>query len=49
MQQIKALLEQLDSIILGNPLATKLSLVCLLARGHLLIEDIPVYDDILGL
>ena len=41
MQQIKALLEQLDSIILGNPLATKLSLVCLLARGHLLIEDIP--------
>lgn len=41
MQQIKALLEQLDAIILGNPLATKLSLVCLLARGHLLIEDIP--------
>jgi len=41
MQQISALLEQLDSIILGNRLATKLSLVCLLARGHLLIEDIP--------
>lgn len=41
MQQTKALLEQLDSIILGNSLATKLSLVCLLARGHLLIEDIP--------
>ena len=41
MQQISALLEQLDSIILGNKLATKLSLVCLLARGHLLIEDIP--------
>ncbi len=41
MQQTDALLQQLDSIILGNPLATKLSLVCLLARGHLLIEDIP--------
>ena len=41
MQQTTDLLEQLDSIILGNPLATKLSLVCLLARGHLLIEDIP--------
>lgn len=41
MTQIQALLEQLDSVILGNPLATKLSLVCLLAKGHLLIEDIP--------
>ena len=41
MQQTTDLLEQLDSIMLGNPLATKLSLVCLLARGHLLIEDIP--------
>ena len=41
MQQTTDLLEQLDSIILGNPLATKLSMVCLLARGHLLIEDIP--------
>ncbi len=41
MQETSALLEQLDSVILGNPLATKLSLVCLLAGGHLLIEDIP--------
>ncbi|MCL4134117.1 UNVERIFIED_CONTAM: hypothetical protein GTU68_064774 [Idotea baltica] len=41
MQKLDALFEQLNQIILGNPLATKLSVVCLLARGHLLIEDIP--------
>lgn len=41
MQKLDVLFEQLNQIILGNPLATKLSVVCLLARGHLLIEDIP--------
>lgn len=41
MQKLEVLFERLNSIILGNPLATKLSVVCLLARGHLLIEDIP--------
>lgn len=41
MQKLDALLDSLNSIILGNPLATKLSVVCLLARGHLLVEDIP--------
>lgn len=41
MKKIDQLFEQLNQIILGNPLATKLSVVCLLARGHLLIEDIP--------
>jgi len=41
MQKLDALFEQLNSVILGNPLATKLAIVCLLARGHLLIEDIP--------
>ena len=35
------LLEQLNRIILGNPAATRLAVICLLARGHLLIEDIP--------
>ena len=39
--KLSQLLAQLNSIILGNPLATKLSVICLLARGHLLIEDIP--------
>ncbi len=40
-RKIDSLLDQLNEIILGNPLATKLSAICLLARGHLLIEDIP--------
>jgi MoxR-like ATPase len=31
----------LDSIILGKPQAVRLALACLLARGHLLIEDVP--------
>ena len=41
MQKLDQLFEQLNHIILGNPFVTKLSVVCLLARGHLLIEDIP--------
>jgi len=41
MQKLDTLFEHLNQIILGNSLATKLSVVCLLARGHLLIEDIP--------
>src|SRR2546427_6613107 len=31
----------LQSAIRGKPEAIRLSLVCLLARGHLLIEDVP--------
>lgn len=31
----------LRSVIRGKPEAVRLSLVCLLARGHLLIEDVP--------
>ncbi len=34
-------LATLDSIILGKPHAVRLALACLLARGHLLIEDVP--------
>jgi len=41
MKKLDQLFEQLNKIILGNPEATKLAVVCLLARGHLLIEDIP--------
>lgn len=41
MQKLDSLFARLNTVILGNPLATKLSVVCLLARGHLLIEDIP--------
>ena len=38
---LNSVLAGLDAIILGNPFANKLALVCLLAQGHLLIEDIP--------
>src|SRR5690349_250478 len=31
----------LGSVLRGKPEAVRLSLVCLLARGHLLIEDVP--------
>ena len=34
-------LSQLNQIILGKDTQLKLALACLLARGHLLIEDIP--------
>jgi MoxR-like ATPase len=34
-------LSALDRIILGKPAELRLCLACLLARGHLLIEDVP--------
>jgi MoxR-like ATPase len=34
-------LDALDRVILGKPGAVRLALTCLLARGHLLIEDVP--------
>ena len=36
-----AVLAALDHVILGKPEAVRLALTCLLARGHLLIEDVP--------
>ncbi|ULH16273.1 MoxR family ATPase [Deinococcus sp. KNUC1210] len=39
--QIKQALAQLDSVILGKPVPVRLALTCLLAGGHLLIEDVP--------
>jgi MoxR-like ATPase len=41
MTALPAALKQLDQIILGKPRALRLALACLLARGHLLIEDVP--------
>jgi MoxR-like ATPase len=38
---IKSILDTLNSIILGKEHVTKLALSCLLAKGHLLIEDVP--------
>jgi MoxR-like ATPase len=39
--RLAALEAALQSAIRGKPEAVRLSLVCLLARGHLLIEDVP--------
>ena len=38
---IDAVLTSLNTIILGKAAVTKLALTCLLAKGHLLIEDLP--------
>jgi MoxR-like ATPase len=41
MREIEAILTQLNRVILGKDGQIRLCLACLLARGHLLIEDIP--------
>lgn len=38
---LKRALEALESIVLGKPRQVRLCLACVLARGHLLIEDVP--------
>ncbi len=38
---LDTVLADLDRVILGKPTAVRLALACLLARGHLLIEDVP--------
>jgi MoxR-like ATPase len=38
---LRAALEALEKIILGKPDQIRLCFACLLARGHLLIEDVP--------
>ncbi|NNF15559.1 MAG: MoxR family ATPase [Gammaproteobacteria bacterium] len=40
-QQIDAIIAALDSIVLGKEQQIRLALACLLANGHLLIEDLP--------
>src|SRR6185503_3054027 len=40
-QQIEKVVAQVGSIILGKDRQIRLAIACLLARGHLLIEDIP--------
>src|ERR1043165_9959132 len=39
--RIEALVSQVSEIIVGKEDAVRLAVACLLARGHLLIEDIP--------
>src|SRR5687767_15205408 len=41
MTALPAALAALDGIILGKAHTLRLALACLLARGHLLIEDVP--------
>jgi len=42
MQNLVAnVLAQVGSVVLGKPQEIKLSLACVLAKGHLLIEDLP--------
>jgi len=38
---IQQLLDSANQVILGKPRQVRLALCCMLARGHLLIEDIP--------
>ncbi len=38
---INAILSEIESVILGKPQECRLALACLLAQGHLLIEDLP--------
>lgn len=38
---IDGVLAQLDKLILGKSRETRLAFACMLARGHLLIEDVP--------
>ena len=40
-QTLKSLANQLNTVIVGKPAQTQDCLVCLLAGGHLLIEDVP--------
>lgn len=41
MQSLGRALDALDGVILGKPQQLRLCVACLLARGHLLIEDVP--------
>ncbi|MGB8517912.1 MAG: AAA family ATPase [Gallionella sp.] len=38
---LQAVIAQTKQVIVGKPMQIRLALVCLLARGHLLIEDLP--------
>ena len=41
MSRLRAALAAIERVILGKPEQVRLCLACLLARGHLLIEDVP--------
>ena len=39
--KLKSLVDQLNTVIVGKPIQTQDCVACLLAAGHLLIEDVP--------
>jgi len=41
MSRLRDAVAAIESVILGKPVQIRLALSCLLARGHLLIEDVP--------
>lgn len=41
VERLRPLEASLESVIRGKPDVVRLSIVCLLAKGHLLIEDVP--------
>ena len=41
MSTLRAAVAAIEQVILGKPQQIRLALACLLARGHLLIEDVP--------
>ncbi len=40
-QNLSQIIKQLEIVLLGKPEQIKLALTCILAKGHLLIEDLP--------
>ena len=41
LEKVEALIDQIERVFLGHRDTVRLSLVTLLARGHLLVEDVP--------
>ena len=41
--KLRSLLNQLNTVIVGKPDQIRDCVACLLAGGHLLIDDVPVY------
>lgn len=39
--EFKTIIEALSDVIIGKPDQLKLAVACMLAKGHLLIEDLP--------
>lgn len=40
-QAVTTILDRIEKVVLGKPQECRLALACLLAQGHLLIEDLP--------